>query len=167
MTSKARSKSTNKKPGATAADRRVLAQAAREDAEGKGPAAPLQTPAQIIREARDRARQAACYEGGTPESVENLEAAERDGDVLVPVTIRDVCRMVGVDCEPENFAPTALMELSKQLDSLSDLANENSNGGYENWKLVQNLAARAALAGRVAAWLDEPGPATELPEVTP
>jgi hypothetical protein len=34
MTSKARSKSTNKKPGATPADKRILAQAAQEDAEG-------------------------------------------------------------------------------------------------------------------------------------
>ncbi len=105
--------------------------------------------------------------GGTPESVKNLEAAQRDADVLVPVRIDEICRVIGVDCKPTNFAPTALMEISRQLDSVADLANETCDGGYENWKLIQNLSARAALAGRVAAWLDEPGPAAELPEVQP
>ena len=146
----------------------MLAKAAEEQAEGKEPPPAPQTPAQIIGEAKTRARQAACYEGGTPESHERLEAAEQDADVLVPIRIGMVCRIIGVDCKPDNFAPTALMELSRQLDSLADLTVVTvDGGGYDNWKLVQNLATRAAPAGRVAAWLDKPGPAAELPEVQP
>lgn len=154
------------KPRTTPADRRLLKQAAAEQAEDKAPPAPP-TPAQIIREAKARATHAACFEGGTPESIDRLDAAERDADVLVPLRMGLLCRIIGVDCKAENFAPTALMELSRQIDALSDLADESADGGYENWKLVQNLSARAALAGRVAAWLEEPGPAAELPEVEP
>lgn len=106
MTTQARKRRTNKKRTARRAkahDRRLLAKAAEEQAEGKEPPPAPQTPAQIIGEAKTRARQAACYEGGTPESHERLEAAEQDADVLVPIRIGMVCRIIGVDCKPDNL----------------------------------------------------------------
>jgi len=90
-------------------------------------------------------------------------ATKTIGALTVPMTLAEVCDLVGTDVSPEDFASTALESIGDQIYTLATLTENDASN--ESWRLFRNLSERAKLAGRVTAWLEaEP---TELPEVKP
>lgn len=143
---------------ARAHDRRLLAQAERETSEGSPKA-----PANLVREGRARINAA-------PDAEEHAQARAAIADLRVPMTLSDICGVIGRDCKPESFSSTALETLAGQLDGLTAIADANEGlGTYDQWRVVDNVVARMRLAANVAAWLETETPeaATKLPEVHP
>lgn len=139
-------------------DRRLLAQAERETAEGSPKA-----PAAMVREGKARLKAALGAE-------EHAQARAAMAELRVPMTLSDICEVIGRDCKPEKFSSTALETLAGQLDGLTTIADANEGvGTYDQWRVVDNVVARMRLAANVAAWLETETAeaATKLPEVQP
>jgi hypothetical protein len=92
------------------------------------------------------------------EAVGEARAAIRD--LAVPVTLGEVCALIGTDVDPADFASTAFESIGDQISTLATLVETDAS--HDSWRLFRNLSERAKLAGRVAAWL-----AAEPSEVQP
>lgn len=136
----------------TATDQRLLEQAAKEDAEGR------QGPASTLRSIRARVAAAKAVEEPrmSAEVREEIAARPALGEVRIPMTLNDVCALMGRDCQPDEFAATAFECLADQLDAVAQFAENGptGNNGYEMWKVVNNIAERMRCAGEVATWLE-------------
>lgn len=178
MTTKAQARSKSKKPTARRAkahDRRLLAKAERETDEGVklDPG-----PAQQLRDAK--AKLAEVYENALPvprlstERHPASDAAEAAGRIrgeisglLVPMTLAQVCGVIGTDCKPERFAVTALECLAGQLEAMRTIAERDEVSPYDAFRVIENLTERMRLASRVTAFLESEQPLASLPEVQP
>lgn len=129
------------------------------------------TPAQVLRKQK-AAIEEACKvappsmpTGRHPAS----DAAEAMGkakktiaDMSIPMTLGEICKVMGVNCEPDNFAASALGDLAAQLYAVSHLAEvDRDHSRYEGWQVVENIVARMKLASEVVTWLESD--TTELP----
>lgn len=92
---------------------------------------------------------------------------EAIGDLVVPMTLAEVCEIIGVDCKPENFAVTAFETLGGQMEVVTELAESTEIGGYDAYRLTENIRQRMLLASRVTAWLESDETLSSLPEVQP
>lgn len=165
---------TNKKQAtkrAKAHDARLLAKAERETREGLAPP----SPAAVLKEAKAEAEAAMRMPIATNgQALASVERLARSNDALaklsVPMTLSEVCEVIGRDCKPEKFSSTALETLAGQLDGLTTIADANEGvGTYDQWRVVDNVVARMRLAANVAAWLESESPeaAAKLPQVQP
>jgi len=99
------------------------------------------------------------------------EAAEKARDVMgnlpVPMTLNEICALMGPDCKAEDFAASALKTLAGQLYAVAQFAESGlgGDGGYEQWQVIENIVERMKCAGEVVTWLESE--TTELPEVQP
>jgi hypothetical protein len=146
---------------ARAHDRRLLAKAEREAAEGT-----TKAPAELMSEGQERIKQALK----SSSSGEYQQARDALANISVPMTLSEICEVIGRDCKPERFGVTALESLAGQLDGLTSIAYTNEGTGtYDQWRVVDNVVARMRLAANVAAWLETETPeaATKLPNVQP
>lgn len=174
MPSKARSKGTNKKQTSARAevhDRKLLEQAERETAEGAGPAQALRDAKAKIDEIHANAppipRFSTHKHPAATAAEEVGKAKEKLAELIVPMTLGEVCEIIGVDCKPERFAVTAFETLGGQLEVVTELAESSEMGGYDAYRFTENLRRRMLLAGRVTAWLESEKPLASLPEVQP
>lgn len=85
------------------------------------------------------------------------------GEIPVPMTLNEICRLMGPECRAENFAASALDTLASQLYAVAGLAERD--GSYDGWQVVENIVDRMKCAGEVVTWLESE--TTELPGVTP
>lgn len=130
-------------------------------------------PAEIVREQRARIKEAlkvpppplpehAASEGS--EAGEAFAAATRSlAEMSVPMTLGEICDIIGVDVQPESFATSALSAIADQINSTAVLVETDRSN--DSWRLFKNLSQRAELASRVAEWLA--AEATEQAEVQP
>jgi hypothetical protein len=180
MTIKAQARSKSKKSGATAEDRRVLEQAAREDGEGPPKSTQRSTkgPAAVLREQKAKIDEIHANSPPPPRmSTERhpaSDAAEAAAKVLkeigatpVPMTLDEICDVIGEDCHASNFASSALETLAGQVDALANVAEKEEVDPFEAFRLMRNVCERMRLASRVTAWLESETPLTSLPGVSP
>jgi hypothetical protein len=150
------------KSGVNATDRRILEQAVREDAEGAS--APESTvrgvaaPAAVLRNAKARMDAAVAMPIATnaeaKAAVAAHAAAERDiAQLQVPMTLNEICQIMGSDCRADEFPVSSIDSLADQLDAISQMADVGCEGGYERWLVVDNIVSRMRLASRVTAWM--------------
>lgn len=99
-------------------------------------------------------------------AVKKHAAAEKEMDsILVPMSLAEVCRIMGDTCHPSDFMVSSMETLADQLDAISQFAENNVNASYETWQVVDNIVERMRLASRVTAWLlvgDNETPAAEV-----
>jgi hypothetical protein len=69
----------------------------------------------------------------------------------VTLTLREACDLVGRDLEPAAFQEQVFNVLARELDVLSDLAEDQAHAGFDGWCAFQNLRSRIELAGKIAA----------------
>jgi len=135
----------------------------RSKTQGK-PAA--KTPAEVLREQKAKIADA-LKEGhriprpGPVDTVlddaieRSAEARDSIGSIPIPMTLGKACLLIGGNVEPENFATTAFAAIARDIETLSDLAeHESEESGFYGWLVLQQLAERARFAGEVAALLE-------------
>lgn len=132
------------------------------------------SPAQVLREQKAKI-EAVDASAPPPPPLSTVQhpasdAAEAVGearaaiqDMTVPVTLGEVCALIGTDVDPTDFASTAFASIGDQIHTLATLVETDAS--HDSWRLFRNLSERAKLAGRVAAWLT--AETTELAEVQP
>jgi hypothetical protein len=124
------------------------------------------TPAEVLREQKAKIADA-LKEGhriprpGAVDPVlddaikQSAEARDAIGSIVVPITLAKACLLIGGNVEPENFATTAFSAIARDIETLSDLAeHESEESGFYGWLVLQQLAERARFAGEVAALLE-------------
>lgn len=130
-------------------------------------------PAEVLREQQALIEEALTAPlPGLPErgaseaskAAENFAAARRTlADMPVPITLGEICHVIGTDVDPERFATSALSAIADQINSTAVLVETDSSN--DSWRLFKNLSQRAELASRVAAWLE--AETTDPAEVQP
>lgn len=104
-----------------------------------------------------KARRSKSSDGSDPGSKANVEAhAERlraEADVPITLSLSDAAELVAHDIDIRNFAQSAFDALARDVDTLSDFAEQHVESSYEGWQLFQNLATRMRFAGTVVAQL--------------
>lgn len=119
------------------------------------------SPSSTMRSAKERIAEASKVplpdlpSGRHPASdaAEEAGRARRSvGELPVPMTLSEICALMGVGCEPENFAPTAFESLAGQLEAAATFAE--NEGSYDGWRVINNIAERMKCAGNVARWLE-------------
>lgn len=160
------------KVGTTAVDRRLLAQADRETAEGKA----AKAPAKVLRDAKARIDEAnkvpipklpGQEHPATAAAREAGKARQEVGALVVPMTLAEICEVIGVNCQATDFASTALETLAGQVAAVQCIVERENVDPYEGYRLLANIAERMKLASRVTAWLEHESPLVSLPEVAP
>jgi hypothetical protein len=134
------------------------------------------SPASTLRSAKARIKEASKVKvptmpvGEHPATAAAAEAgkARREvGDLSVPITLSEICSVVGVDCHPERFAVTALECLAGQLGAMVSVAERENVDPYDAYRVMDNIAERMRLASRVTAWLESEEAMDSLPVVQP
>jgi hypothetical protein len=136
------------------------------------------SPAQVLREQKAKIEE--IHANGAPpprmptERHPASDAAEAAGKargaigaLAVPITLDDVCGIIGVDCKAESFAASALECLAGQLVAMQTIGEQDSVDPYNAYRVIENVVGRMRLASRVTAWLESETPLTRLPEVSP
>ncbi|MEO8905495.1 MAG: hypothetical protein ABI488_23510 [Polyangiaceae bacterium] len=105
-------------------------------------------PVTRIEEAAERAGIKPAH--GSPEHIAAFTAKRKElADRTLTLTVGEACDLVGRDLEPSEFTEQVFETIARDLDVLSDLA-ENGNG-FDGWCAFQNLCERIKLAGKIAA----------------
>ncbi len=131
---------------------------ARSKTQGKA----AKAPAEVLREQRARIEEA--LKMPTPrlsdrranplltKAVEDHAAAHQAmRDIPVPMTLGEICEVIGSDVVPGEFGSSALRSIADQIKTTAVLVE--TEWSDDSWRLFENLSARAELAGRVAGWL--------------
>lgn len=135
-------------------------------------------PAQVLREQKAVIEEALNSEPPPPpmpagrhpasDAAEAMgKARDTIGGMQVPMTLSEICSMIGVNCSPERFAVTALESFAGQVDALSTLCEKEEIAPFQAFLLMRNVSQRIELASRVTAWLESEQPSDTLPEVQP
>jgi hypothetical protein len=130
-------------------------------------------PAEVLREQQARIEEAlkaplpGLPEQGASEASKaaaDFAAARRAlADMPVPMTLGEICEVIGQDVVPEEFGSSALRAIADQIKTTAVLTE--TDWSADAWRLFGNISARAELAGRVAGWLAKE--TTEPAEVQP
>jgi hypothetical protein len=141
----------------------------RSKSQGKAPAAVLrEQTAKIAKASKVSPPRMSTERHPATDAAEAAGKAVREiGDLQVPLTLREVCEIIGVDCKPERFAVTAFETLGGQLAVVTELTESTALVGYDAYRLTENVRHRLLLAGRVTAWLESETRVRRLPEVQP
>lgn len=139
---------------------------ARSKTQGKA----AKAPAEVLREAKARIEEANKVPVPRLPGTEHpaTEAARQAGKargaigaIPVPMTLNEICALMGPNCRAEDFASSAFETLAGQLYAVASLAE--SGGTYDGWQVVENIVERMKCAGQVVTWLESD--ATEMREV--
>ena len=129
--------------------------------------AAAKAPAAIINEAQAAIADNLAKPHG-PGVVEEFAAAKkRMADIPVPMTLGEICGVIGNDVHPELFASEALAAIADQVETTAVIIDAAPDFSGDAWRLFKNIAERAKLASRVTAWLESEQPLASLPEVMP
>ncbi len=127
-------------------------------------------PAEVLRNAKARIEEANKVPVPRLPGTEHpaTEAARQAGKargaigaIPVPMTLNEICALMGPNCRAEDFASSAFETLAGQLYAVASLAE--SGGTYDGWQVVENIVARMKCAGQVVTWLESE--TSELPAV--
>lgn len=123
-----------------------------QGSKSQGETAP-KAPADVIREAKAKIDANLKKDHG-PGVVEELAAANKEmGELAVPMTLNEICEIMGSDCRADEFPVSSIECLAGQLDAVSQMAEVGCQGGFERWCVVDNIVSRMKLASRVTAWM--------------
>lgn len=101
-------------------------------------------------QAETAVRMAAAAAAESPETMaEWTERRVAFASQPLTLTLAEACDLVGRDLSPTDFQQDVFNVLARELDVLSDLA-ENASG-FDGWCAFQNLRSRIELAGKIAA----------------
>jgi hypothetical protein len=127
----------------------------------KKPAA--KAPAEVIREARQRASAALEMPIETNDQVKASTAAHAAArkdvrDIQVPMTLGELCTVLGSNIGPEHFGASALASFADQLETIAVIVDSSPDHSSDAWRLFQNLAERASFASKIVTWMAEVQP---------
>jgi len=122
------------------------------------------TPAEVLREAKAQIDEIHANSPPPPRmsterhpASDAAEAAGKARDAIaslqVPMTLGEVAEIIGAGCDPSEFPVSSVECLADQLDAISQMAEMGAEGGFERWKVVDNIVNRMRLASRVTAWM--------------